>query len=118
MRPKQHKMLGSSDLFRARLDQIINLKHELVQLAGAIDWEWLDAEIAPLFSAKGRRAMELLLAESLPIAHQAGALRSKGLARVTVCPPGHCPRRLIPCPSDVSDIDGLERPHPSPVAST
>src|SRR6185437_2165403 len=43
-------------LFRARIDQIINMKHELVRLAGAIDWEWLDAEIAPLFSAKGRPA--------------------------------------------------------------
>ena len=33
MRPKQHETTGSGDLFRARLDQIINLKHELVQLA-------------------------------------------------------------------------------------
>ena len=38
MRPKQHKTMGSGDLFRARLDQIINMKHELVQLAGKIDW--------------------------------------------------------------------------------
>jgi IS5 family transposase len=30
MRPKKHKTTGSNDLFRARLDQIINLKHELV----------------------------------------------------------------------------------------
>jgi len=33
---------GSNDLFRARLDQIINLKHELVLLAGKIDWDWID----------------------------------------------------------------------------
>ena len=37
MRPKQHATTGSSDLFRARLEQIINMKHELVQLAGKID---------------------------------------------------------------------------------
>ena len=30
MRPKKHQPRGSNDLFRARLDQIINLKHELV----------------------------------------------------------------------------------------
>ena len=147
MRPKKPQTTGEGDLFRARIDQIINMKHELVRLAGAIDWEWLDAEIAPLFSAKGRPAsptrfmigllllkqvfalydeqvcerwvydpyfqyftgeeffqhafphersdlshwrgrlgarLELLLAESLRIAHQAGALRSKDLARVTV----------------------------------
>ena len=34
MRPKQHETIESGDLFRARLDQIINMKHELVQLAG------------------------------------------------------------------------------------
>jgi hypothetical protein len=36
------------------LDQIINMKHELVQLAGKIDWDWLDSEIAPLYCDKGR----------------------------------------------------------------
>ena len=56
MRPKKPQTTGEGDLFRARIDQIINMKHELVRLAGAIDWEWLDAEIAPLFSAKGRPA--------------------------------------------------------------
>jgi hypothetical protein len=34
MRPKRQETTGSSDLFRARLDQIINMKHELAQLAG------------------------------------------------------------------------------------
>src|SRR5262249_2831096 len=42
------------DLFRARLDQIINMRHELVQLAGKIDWEFIDGEIAPLYSDGGR----------------------------------------------------------------
>jgi hypothetical protein len=34
MRPKKHATTGEGDLFRARLEQIINMKHELVQLAG------------------------------------------------------------------------------------
>jgi len=147
MRPKKHEMTGGSDLFRARLDQIINMKHELVQLAGKLDWDWLDGEIAPLYSDKGRpgietrfvigllllkhvfalsdeevcerwvydpyfqyftgeeffqhvfphersdlshwrkrlgEKLELLLAESLRVAHEAGALRTKDLKRVTV----------------------------------
>ena len=46
MRPKKHKSTGSNDLFRARLDQIINMKHEVVLLAGKIDWDWIDGEIA------------------------------------------------------------------------
>ena len=41
-RPKKRKTTGSNDLFRARLDQIINLKHELVLLACKIDWDWID----------------------------------------------------------------------------
>src|SRR6187397_3601437 len=147
MRPKKHETTGSADLFRSRLEQIINMKHELVQLAGKIDWEWIDGEIAPLYSDKGRPGietrfvigllllkhiyglsdegvcerwvhdpyfqhftgeeffqhefphersdlshwrkrlgdkLELLLAESLRVAHVSGALRTQDLARVTV----------------------------------
>src|SRR3979490_1350809 len=147
MRPKQHKTTGSNDLFRARLDQIINLKHELVLVAGQIDWDWIDGEIAPLYSENGRPGIEtrfmigllllkhiyglsdegvcerwvhdpyfqfftgeeffqhafshersdlshwrkrlggtpeLPLAESLRVAHEAGALRGQDLKRVTV----------------------------------
>src|SRR6202521_5465266 len=125
----------------------INMKHELVQLAGKIDWAWIDGEMAPLYSDKGRPGiesrfaigllllkhmfglsdegvcerwvydpyfqhftgeeffqhafphersdlshwrkrlgdrLELLLAESLRVAHASGALRSKDLKRVTV----------------------------------
>jgi transposase, IS5 family len=54
MRPKKPEMTGEGDLFRARLDQIINLRHELVQLGARIDWDWIDREIAPLYSDKGR----------------------------------------------------------------
>ena len=49
---------GIRHLFRARLEQIINMKHELVQLADKIDWDWIDGEIAPLYSDKGRPGIE------------------------------------------------------------
>ena len=147
MRPRKHETTGSGDLFRAQLDQIINMRHELVQLAGKIDWDFIDGEIAPLYSDSGRpgiatrfviglfllkhiyglsdegacerwvydpyfqhftgeeffqhefphersdlshwrkrlgNKLELLLAESLRVAHESGALRTKDLARVTV----------------------------------
>jgi IS5 family transposase len=48
MRPKKHETTGSGDLFRARLDQIINM------LAGKIDREFIDGEIAPLCCDGGR----------------------------------------------------------------
>jgi len=56
MRPKQQPKARHDDRFRARLDQIINMKHELVILAGKIDWAWLDAELAESFSDRGRPA--------------------------------------------------------------
>lgn len=147
MRPRQRVTTTEGDLFRARLDQIINMKHELVQLAGRIDWAWIDGEIAPLYSDNGRPGiesrfvigllllkhiyglsdeavcqrwvydpyfqfftgeeffqhtfphersdlshwrkrlgdkLELLLAESLRVAHDSGALRTRDLERVTV----------------------------------
>jgi IS5 family transposase len=147
MRPKKQKTTGSNDLFRSRLDQIINMKHELVQLAGKVDWDWIDGEIAPLYSETGRPGIETrfmigllllkhiyglsdegicerwvhdpyfqyftgeeffqhafphersdlshwrkrlgakldrLLAESLRVAHEVGALRGQDLKRVTV----------------------------------
>jgi IS5 family transposase len=57
MRPKQRETSKSDDLFRARLEQVINPKHELVRLAAEIDWTWIDGEIAPLYSEHGRPAV-------------------------------------------------------------
>jgi len=54
MRPGEQRWTGERDLFRARLDQIINMKHELARLAQTIDWSWIDEEIAGCFSATGR----------------------------------------------------------------
>lgn len=147
MRPKQQRKARHDDLFRARLDQIINMKHELVALADKIDWAWLDEQLAAYFSDEGRPAepvrfmigmfllkhtyalsdeqvwdrwvhdpyfqyftgeeffqhalphersgmshwrkrigdrLDILLQESLRIAHDTGALKKSDLARVTV----------------------------------
>ena len=56
MRPKQQQKVRHDDLFRARLDQIINMKHALVILADKIDWAWLDDQLAACFSDQGRPA--------------------------------------------------------------
>ena len=147
MRPKQQQKARHDDLFRARLDQIINMKHALVVLADKIDWAWLDDALAGCFSDQGRPAepvrfmlgmfmlkhtyglsdeqvwdrwvndpyfqyftgeeffqhelvhersglshwrkrigerLEILLAESLRIAHDTGALKKSDLARVSI----------------------------------
>jgi IS5 family transposase len=44
MRPKERRETGEQDLFRSRLDQIIDMQHALVKLARAIDWRFLEGQ--------------------------------------------------------------------------
>ena len=48
MRPKERRESGQTDLFRARLDQIVNLIHPLVTLARIIDWGFLETRLGEL----------------------------------------------------------------------
>lgn len=41
MKPKEPVKTGQNDMFRSRLDQIIDMGHEKVVMAGAIDWQYL-----------------------------------------------------------------------------
>ena len=50
MRPKERKDSGQRDLFRARLDQIIDMGHPLAKLAAAIDWGFLDQRLGAVYS--------------------------------------------------------------------
>lgn len=58
MRPRKTQQSGSGDLFCARLEQIIDMRHELVRLAQQIDWQWIDEELAERFSDKRRPGTE------------------------------------------------------------
>jgi IS5 family transposase len=50
MRPKERRETGQNDLFRARLDQIIDMDHALVKLAGSIDWRFLEKSFGVVYS--------------------------------------------------------------------
>ena len=60
----------SDDLFRSRLDQMINLRHELVILADRIDWRHLDNQLIPLYSSTGRPAISSRLMVGLHLLKQ------------------------------------------------
>ena len=49
-RPRERRETGEQDLFRARLDQIINMNHELVRLAHEIDWPVLEERFGAVYS--------------------------------------------------------------------
>jgi IS5 family transposase len=75
------------DLFRERLEQIIDLKHELVQLAGKIDWTWIDQEIAPLYSESGRPGIEARFMIGLLLLKQIYGLSDGGVCERWVYDP-------------------------------
>lgn len=54
MKPKNKKLSKTDDLFRSRLDNILNLRHELVKLANSIDWNFLESKVTPFYSDEGR----------------------------------------------------------------
>jgi len=52
MRPKERRDSGQKDLFRARLDQIIDMKHPLAKLAGSVDWKFLEERFGAAYTDK------------------------------------------------------------------
>ena len=79
MRPRERERSGSGDFFRARLDQIIDMEHELVRLAEAIDWGWIDGELAEAFSDKGRPGTESRFMVGLLLLKQIYGLSDEGV---------------------------------------
>ena len=49
MRPKERRESGQFDLLRARLDQIIDLRHPLVLLAQTVDWAYLEQQFGAVY---------------------------------------------------------------------
>jgi len=55
MKPK-NPQLDQGDLFRSRLDQILDCQHSLFVLADRIDWSVFDKKFGSLYAEKGRPA--------------------------------------------------------------
>ncbi len=49
MLPRERRNSGQTDLFRSRLDQIVNLDHTLARLAGRIDWRFLEQRFGEVY---------------------------------------------------------------------
>jgi IS5 family transposase len=54
MKPKKLERSDTDDLFRARLQNIIDPRHPLVRLAHETDWGFFEAAIEPLYAEHGR----------------------------------------------------------------
>ena len=49
MRPKERRETGQNDLFRARLDQIVDGEHALAKLSRTIDWGFLEERFGAVY---------------------------------------------------------------------
>lgn len=47
--------MAIDDFFRARLEQMIDLRHPLAVLAGRMPWSQIEAALAPVFERKNRQ---------------------------------------------------------------
>jgi IS5 family transposase len=50
MRPRERRETGKQDLFRSRLDQIIDLNHALAKLTRMIDWRFLEERFGEVYT--------------------------------------------------------------------
>jgi hypothetical protein len=50
MKPRERRETGAQDLFRSRLDQIINLKHALVTLSKTVSWSFIEGKCGEVYT--------------------------------------------------------------------
>ncbi|MGH6794010.1 MAG: IS5 family transposase [Methylocella sp.] len=81
MLKKNPEESGQDDLFRPRLDLIVDPRHELVRLAGLVDWAGLEADFGQYYSTDwGRPGSSIRLMAGLCFLKDA-----KGLSDEEVC---------------------------------
>lgn len=82
MRPKQIPTpgAGEADMFRNRLDNMIDTRHELARLSGLIDWKRFDDAFGALYAEKGRPGLPTRLMVGLHLLKHA-----RGISDDQVC---------------------------------
>ena len=61
MKPKKQERSGCDDLFRMRLEQLLDQRHALYRLAGTIDWAAVEARFGELYAEEGRPGLPIRL---------------------------------------------------------
>ena len=79
MRPKQPTTEPQEDLFRARLENLVDPRHALVRLAGLIDWSRFEAEFGSLYTDGGRPGLPTRLMVGLHLLKHMDALSDEAV---------------------------------------
>ena len=80
MKPSRKPPSGTDDLFRSRLENIIDMGHQLVRLGAAIDWAFFDDAYDAFYSEEGRPGIptRMMVGGAYPQAH-VRSLRRRGV---------------------------------------
>ena len=65
MKPRKQSSHPQEDLFRLKLEQMLNQRHALYQLAGQINWELAEQRFGELYSEEGRPGIPIRLMTGL-----------------------------------------------------
>jgi transposase, IS5 family len=85
MKPKERRATGTQELFRSRLDQIINMRHALVLLGQHIDWGHLASVFGAAYTDKpGHPPLPTRLMAGLAILKHMHNLSDEGLCDLWV----------------------------------
>ena len=67
MRLNERKETGQNDLFKSRLDQLLDMGHPLVKLAKLVDWVRLEAHFNGIYKEEGHPPLATRLMAGLHI---------------------------------------------------
>jgi IS5 family transposase len=85
MLPNERRDSGQNDLFRARLDQIVDLNHALAKLARQVDWGFLEQKFGAAYAdVPGRPPLPTRLMAGLAILKHTFNLSDEGLCECWV----------------------------------
>jgi IS5 family transposase len=81
MQPKKIEPSKSEDLFRSRLENIIDMRHPLVRLAGRIDWRRLEEHFKVYYAEEGRPGLPIRLVVGLQLLKHTEGLSDEEICR-------------------------------------
>ena len=108
MRPRERRETGKQDLFRSRLDQIIDLNHALAKLARTIDWGFLEERFGAVYTdGPGQPPLPTRLMAGLAILKHTFDLSDEALCERWVENPYYqylLRRGVLPAPADLRPL--------------
>ena len=89
MRPKKQSAPPQLEMFRNRLENILNHRHELYRLSGLIEWEEFEQEFGKLYAEAGRPGVPIRLMVCLTYLGHAYQLSDEEVVRSWMENPYH-----------------------------